>query len=202
MTRSTKVFATLVGIVLMGLIIVGVYNYLSVNMRNQIFGPINVETKETLEETKKELNGSPFKIQLWLTKNITGKVDEAGVQFAQYPEETFQRRTGDCEDYAILSKYFLEERFKEIYLIGWEGYFKPESKMNTDKYLMHAICVFRWREDMWGIMDNNGFFVAKGSLEEVVVAAGDMRMVDIKKAYIMRFNHYSWKHLKRIINVK
>lgn len=161
--------------------------------------PVKLETKINLIETKDYLNGDPFKIQLWLNQNITGKSDRA-VQYAQLPEETFERRTGDCEDYAILAKYFLEKRYEEIYLIVWEGKFLPESKNyeKSQRTAVHCVCIFKIKDTMWGIMDNNGFVMAKGTLEDAIKADVELRYINLKRAFIVKFYRYAYKRIKKL----
>ena len=164
--------------------------------------PVKAEVKETLEETKKELKGDPWKVMKWLDNNMKGKSD-GGLQYAQSPEESFKRGTGDCEDYAIIAKYFLEARYKEVHLVVWEGKFNPDSKhynKNRDKWIFHAICVFKIKENIWGTMDINGFVMTYGSLEDIIRADCELRRVDVKRAFIVRFNKYAYRKLKRIIN--
>ncbi|MFX0084329.1 MAG: transglutaminase-like domain-containing protein [Candidatus Hodarchaeota archaeon] len=169
-------------------------------LRNSIFSIVKVETKQTLEEQRDYLKGDPFKIQLWINENIVGKSD-GGLQFAQLPEETFEKRTGDCEDYAILAKYFLEVRYEEIHIVVWEGKIKEDSNQyekHKDHLVGHAVCMFKIRNG-WGILDNNGFVMIKGTLEDAVRYDCELRYVEVKNAYTARFFHYAYRKLKKII---
>lgn len=160
--------------------------------------PVSAEKKAELIEQRKQLGGNPYKIQLWVNRYLKGKRDP--YQFAQYPEETFERLAGDCEDFSILSKYFLEERYDDIHIVVWEGKFKPESK-NYEKVkgtVYHAIVLFKI-ESGWGVMDNNGLLIAKGTMEDAIRFDCELRMVEVKRAFTAEFNHYSWRRLRRII---
>jgi len=160
--------------------------------------PVSAEKKVELVEQRKQLDGDPFKIQLWVNRYLKGKRD--AYQFAQYPEETFERLTGDCEDFAILSKYFLEIRYPEVHIVVWEGKFIRESK-NYEKVngtVCHAIMLFKI-EDGWGVMDNNGLLMAKGTMEDAIRFDCQLRKIEVKRAYIVRFNHYSYRRLRRVI---
>jgi len=162
--------------------------------------PIKIETRANLTETKKMLQGNPMKIARWLDNNITGKSD-GRIQYAQTPEETFERRTGDCEDYSILAKYFLDSRYDEIYLIIWQGKSKSSSEhyaKRKQQSICHCICVFKIGEKMWGIMDNSNFIMAYGSIEDIVKADCEFRDTRIGRAYIVRFTHYIYRRIKKL----
>ena len=191
---------TIITLLILKILLIGVLiSMIKLNeIKNYLPLPVKMETKQSLSEQKDYLDGDPFKIQLWLNQNITGKRDI--IQYAQSPEETFDRKSGDCDDYATIAKYFLEVRYNEIYLIVWEGNFLPESKNyeKDKKIICHCICLFKIKENMWGIMDNNGFVIAKGTLEEAVQADVYLRYVSLERAFIVRFYRYVYKIIRKL----
>ena len=61
--------------------------------------------KDNFEHIVSWLN-DPELIQYWINKNISYKSEK--INYGQSPKQTFKRKTGDCEDYAIFGVYCLD----------------------------------------------------------------------------------------------
>jgi hypothetical protein len=64
---------------------------------------------------------------IWIARNVEYVSDRdvhGKEEYWQYPWETYQMKTGDCEDYAILFMYFMEDMGikSEFIAIEIEGY--------------------------------------------------------------------------------
>lgn len=51
---------------------------------------------------------------------------------------------------------------------------------------------------MWGIIDNNGFIMIYGSLEEAVKADCEFRYIKVRRAFIVKFWHYAYRKIKKL----
>jgi len=78
----------------------------------------------------------------WVSKNIMYAEDENGDEWLS-PEETLERRYGDCEDYAFLNQAVLQVFGYQSKVIAMEGIDNS-----------HAICVFKYKEIYYWI-DNS-----------------------------------------------
>lgn len=77
----------------------------------------------------------------WLEQNVKYLKDENGDNWAS-PEETLQRKSGDCEDYAFLNAAVLE-------MLGYQ----PEVWAVRRPGRCHAICIFK-EKGYYGWIDN------------------------------------------------
>ena len=64
----------------------------------------------------KKLLDTPLKVQAWLWANVKYTPDKTLEDDWQKAERTFERRKGDCEDWAILAAHLLTRRYKMYYL--------------------------------------------------------------------------------------
>lgn len=161
------------------------------------FGTI-LANETTLEETKKTLNGDPYKIAEWMKNNIRPVDDSIG--FGQLPERTFKYKKGDCEDYAILSQYFIGDKY-ETYVVAWYGKFKKDSnnyKRMKNKRIGHAVLAIKINENKWGIIDLDRYITGGKTLAEMVKINCELRKVVVDKAYIMDLLKLRRKVIKEI----
>jgi len=82
----------------------------------------------------------------WLKANIKYKSEIGTTDDWQLPRETVTKKTGDCEDFAFLTKDILEALGYEvkIYAVREIGY-------------GHAVAIFKYG-DTWCLFDNTEFF--------------------------------------------
>lgn len=104
---------------------------------------------------------TPEELSKFLKKKFKFVLDEKhfdSVDYWQSPEEFWQRKKGDCEDYALFSKAILEKLGYEaniISLYGGNGY-------------AHTVTIFKTAEG-WNVMNEDRLYRYKTStLEEAV----------------------------------
>jgi len=83
----------------------------------------------------------PLSLTVWLRRNFKYKRDIPG-GYWQTPEETLTLKTGDCEDFAFLTSYILEDLGYETRVIWIYKKLRKDEKKNG-KHYSHAICVFK-----------------------------------------------------------
>jgi hypothetical protein len=80
-------------------------------------------------------------IEVWIIENIEYKSDLEvyGKNFWQYPSETFNFKTGDCEDRAILMLYIIHDQFgidgEFVVYTSSFGYYHSVVRINGKEYL-------------------------------------------------------------------
>lgn len=95
----------------------------------------NYRTSLSLEELVGEVQ-SPEQLALFLKKNFQFEDDTAlfgSEDYWQSPQEFWQRKTGDCEDYALLVQYVLQRLGVEVYVVSFYG---------QDNYA-HTVAVYK-----------------------------------------------------------
>ena len=93
---------------------------------------------------------SPGELSQWLQDNFKYKAEEFLQDYWQTPEETLELKTGDCEDFAFLVLYILNQQTKPK-----EAYFVLIDSGEVDS---HAICVFKKEDGTWGIFSDRYYF--------------------------------------------
>lgn len=158
---------------------------------NKIFFPIIIllllTNQLSLEQTKYSLSNSPTKIAKWLKDNISQVKDK--VSYAQTPQETFDRREGDCEDLSILAQYFIGDTY-ETYLVVWRGKFREDSEHYKEykEKIYHCICVVKIHDAMWGCIDLGKYIYGRSTLVGIIEEDCDAREINIEKAYFVKRN--------------
>lgn len=153
---------------------------------------------QTLEETKHTLAGDSAKIAQWMGENMRFVPEE--IQYAQSAKYTYKYRKGDCEDWAILSQYFIGDKY-ETYLIVWIGEYQEDSisyKQNGDKKACHAVLAIEFYSNNWGIIDYNKFISHGSSLANIIKRDCELWGVNIESAYIADLYQYRNQVIKRI----
>jgi len=151
----------------------------------------------TMEETKEMLDGNPYKITQWMAQNIKTSIDSSG--YTQPPERMFKWRKGDCEDWAVLSRYFLEGKY-ETHLIIWRGKFREDSKYYAQmkgRLVDHCVVALFNGKD-WGIIDQDRYIPNGSSLPDIVKINCDLRKIRVEKAFIVDFLKYRRKKIEEI----
>ena len=153
----------------------------------------------TLDETKKQLGGDPYKIAKWMSTNVKTSIDSTG--YTQPPERMFKWRKGDCEDWAVLSKYFLEGFHEEVLLIIWRGKFREDSKYYRKmkgRIVDHCVVAF-FNGKRWGIIDQDRVILHDGeSLTSIIKINGYLRRIKVEKAFIVDYLKYRRKIIEEI----
>jgi len=111
----------------------------------------NALKAQTISEIIPPLN-SPKEISDWLSKNFTyvGEMPD----YWQNAQETLDKKTGDCEDFAILAQAILKKLHipSQILIIKFQG-------INQ----LHAICVFK-NGEYYSFFSNQELIDTKSSL--------------------------------------
>ena len=90
---------------------------------------------------------TPTDISDWLLQNITYTYDKEihnKYDYWQTPIETVELKTGDCEDYAILSGELLKEIGVKSVLVGLQTSLTKSG---------HGICIFKYNSETYSILD-------------------------------------------------
>jgi len=151
----------------------------------------------TLEQTKEILKGNPIKIAEWMGNNIVDVRED--IQYAQLADYTFKYKRGDCEDMAILSRYFIGDKY-ETHLIVWVGYFREDSKYynKIKRKIVHCILAIKFDENNWGIIDNDRFIPNGESLVDIILINCDLRKIKPTRAYIADLYRFRNKVIEEI----
>lgn len=131
----------------------------------------------TLWETKQKLNHNPIKIAQWLRKNIRYELEFK--EYIQTPEETFDKKTGDCEDYAILAEYLMGNSYPSQLI----GYFPNDVKSPG-----HCIYVFRFNRNVYGCIDMGSYYIGT-SLGAIVKKSSEGLCMECPpdRVYVLKF---------------
>ena len=153
----------------------------------------------TIEETKIQLNGDPAKIAEWMGKNIKSVPEE--IQYAQSVEHTYKYKKGDCEDWAILSQYFIGDKY-ETYLVVWIGEYMKDSmdyREGKDNTMCHAVLAIKFYSNNWAIIDNDSLISNGSSLADILkVSCKILWRANIESSYIADMYQYKYQMIKRI----
>lgn len=155
----------------------------------------------TLEETKEQLGGNPYKIAEWMGENI--KYVSEDIQYTQPVEYTYKHKEGDCEDWAILSQYFIGNKY-ETYLVVWHGEYREDSidyEQEKDNIFCHAVLAIKLYSNNWVIIDNDDFISNGSSLIDIIKIDCELWRADIRRAYIADLYQYRQQIIKEI-NIK
>ena len=137
----------------------------------------------TIDDVKKKVWRDPYKVAGWLKKNISYVRDK--VSYAQTAQETFEKRGGDCEDFAILAQYLLGNTY-ETYLVIWEGRYKGAGRYGgRSTKASHCICVIKYHDALWVRIDQDELIGVKSTLFYTIKDSGDLSGVDIERAYFV-----------------
>jgi len=117
--------------------------------------------KKDYEATIKELD-TPLKVQAWLWANIKYTSDKAPQDHWQPAERTFDRKRGDCEDWAIFANECLKDKYNGFFLCMYDkdsGHASYVIKKEGKKKESVGTFGFMYHEGDWGeiIKDWNGF---------------------------------------------
>ena len=100
-------------------------------------------------------------------EHIKYKADSL-IDWIQKPELTWHRRSGDCEDYAVLAIALLKQ-------IGIEG--QLLSVICEDKQLSHAVCIFL-QDGEYSYFSNSRLVTTdKTQVEEIVARIGGNQVI-------------------------
>jgi predicted transglutaminase-like cysteine proteinase len=94
---------------------------------------------------------TPSDISTWMWNHITYKTDKAkhGVkEYWQTAEETFNSRSGDCEDFSVLAKKVLDSHGFLCYILCVWG-------LKNGDVQGHAVCAVYWK-NRWYHVSNWG----------------------------------------------
>jgi len=111
--------------------------------------------KKNYEDTIKELD-TPLKVQAWLWANIKYTSDKNPADYWQPAERTFERRRGDCEDFAIFANECLRDKY--------DGYFL----CMYDKKSGHASYVIKKDDKKKVSVGTFGYMIHDGEWEEII----------------------------------
>jgi len=154
--------------------------------------------ESTIDEVKKELNGDPYKIAQWLGRNIRTVKDSIG--YSQPAKYTYRYKKGDCEDFAILARYFIGDRY-ETHLVVWTGKFREDSKFHKkykEKKICHAVVAIKLYINNWGIIDQDKYIPNGRSLVDIIKINCDLRRIKVIRAYIADLYRFRNKIIKEI----
>ena len=131
----------------------------------------------TYEETIKQLD-TPWKVQAWLWGEIKYTADKTPADSWQPAERTFDRRKGDCEDWAIFSNACLRGRVQGYYLCMYTsetGHCDYLIKTGEDKYTSIGTYGLMYHNGHWDdiIPDWSGF----KDWQSLVVLDEDLKVV-------------------------
>lgn len=107
--------------------------------------------KNTIEQLD-----TPWKVQAWLWANIKYTADKNPADSWQPAERTFDRKRGDCEDWAIFSNECLKDKY--------EGYFI----CMYDRSSGHCDYLIRTVPDTYTSIGTYGLMYHKGSFRAIV----------------------------------
>ena len=130
----------------------------------------------TLYRLKFKYQYNPYGLAKWLDKEIVYRRDKEDIDEWQTPQRTFERRKGDCEDYAILAKYVLgrgnilcvrnKEDKRHAVLIFWNNKklymlsnhnLKYLGRKRLSYYRLAEMVFSDWRK--WDIVDTEGYII-------------------------------------------
>lgn len=111
--------------------------------------------KKDYEATIKELD-TPLKVQAWLWANIKYTSDKNPADHWQPAERTFDRKRGDCEDWAILANECLKDKY--------DGYFLCMYNKSSG----HATYVIKKEGEKKVSVGTFGYMTHKGSWGEII----------------------------------
>ena len=94
---------------------------------------------------------TPKDIGDWMETNFTYQSEE--VDYWKSPEETVKDKGGDCEDFSVLSKKILEDLEYTAWFITMDT--------KADKYIGHAICLFKEKDGTFSVFDNQYYLPTK-----------------------------------------
>lgn len=132
------------------IIIIFLYVIFPVNILNHVFYPRDL--KESLYEERECLTAPVydyFRVEAWIEQNIK-YVSDDDYDHWQSPLETLIKRTGDCEDKAILFMYLVSIKYPE-----WnkDGKFILIQFDHADQYHM----IVAWDKDVYGLYNRDDF---------------------------------------------
>ena len=131
------------------------------------------------------LEGDPYKIAQWMAQNMRPANDSAG--YGQPAKYTYKYKKGDCEDIAILARYFIGDKYK-THLVIWAGEFREDSKFYAKmkgRKICHAVVAIKMSENNWGIIDQDRFIQHGSTLAGIVKINCDLRRIKVKEAFIV-----------------
>ncbi len=92
----------------------------------------------------------PVTLSTWLQKDFKYEYDITN--HWKSPKETIKDKTGDCEDFALLSRYILRKKGYRVYLVGI--YYKYQN-------MGHVITVIRHKDKTFSYMTNQYYISTK-----------------------------------------
>lgn len=116
-------------------------------------------TTTSYTTTAASLN-TPQKIFDWMLVNIHYNIDQSLNDEFRPAEVTYERRSGDCDDYALFAQTILTSHGYETEIL---------SIFNRERG--HAICVWRERDGTYNYLSNiNIYYIHAGSYAEIAAA--------------------------------
>lgn len=94
---------------------------------------------------------TPTDLSQWMIKSFVYQDEE--IDYWKTPEETIKDKSGDCEDFAILSKKVLKDLGHKAYVIVLVN--KDKSKFS------HAVCLFQEKNKTYSVIDNQYYYSFK-----------------------------------------
>jgi len=172
---------------------------IAVGLLLSLFVLINLSASEpTIDEVKKELNGDPYKIAQWMGRNIRTSKDSIG--YSQPAKYTYKYKKGDCEDFAILARHFIGDKY-ETHLVVWTGKFREDSKFYKKykaKKICHAVVAIKLHVNNWGIIDQDKYIPNGRTLAAIIKINCDLRRIKVTGAYIADLYRFRNKIIKEI----
>ena len=103
----------------------------------------NNESSRSFSSVVSDLK-TPEEVYNWMQSNFSYQADKVAADEFRAPEETFQLRHGDCDDYARFAEYVLKQH-------GYEA--EGVSVYSSDRG--HAVCVWKDSTGKCNYLSNN-----------------------------------------------
>lgn len=178
-------FINTYGILIVLLVILIDFGILSYQLCEVTYNYCSNNTKEDFDKTIASIS-TPKQLEYWLWKNVTYKSDmeiHGKNEYWQNPQETFNLRSGDCEDFALFARYVLIKLGHETKFIGYHF-------MKERKRYGHAICVFNNKDNL-AFFSNMYMWVTefKGELSKENIIKFLESRVDVTDVWIYKDDH-------------
>jgi len=111
---------------------------------------------KTYEEARNNLN-NPLDIQCFMFTQFEYISDKSYLDEWQPPERTWDRKGGDCEDWALFAQACMKANQDDVFILS----FYPKSRVG------HATCVVVEKKDTYITMGTFGLRRIRGELKDI-----------------------------------